>query len=510
MQKNNVKHWFKYKNYTHLTPKISSQQTKQVKSYVKNKEKIANHAFYPLIHTNISQRKFRPKSEKIISIKTRDIYYATHIDSQIYSYYSHLLTKKYECSINNYSTEFCNCITAYRRIKAFPNSETNFRNKCNIDFAHDVFEHLKKYTNTNKVLLAFDIKGFFDNLDHKLLKKQWKQLYSIKSVHGGTSLPKDHYNVYKSLIKFSYVEMTDLLQEFREFGAKKIADLRNKEIDTFCKSPKEFRNRVRNKGLIKRNKLYWDENTSKLLPRNFGIPQGTPISANLANIYLLDFDKAIFEATQKFTDALYRRYSDDIVVICDYDDLSYFENLVLNEIKKYKLVIQEAKTECFKIERCVSSKDLKIYKRDSNSWRKASIQYLGFEFDGKKTYIRSGSLSKYYRETKKFIRRKAVYAMYSHKRRDRYLKTNPRKADKINTYIYTSQIFRKRSHLGSKRKTFRQGNKLKRYRGNYFSYALRADEIMGSSTCRKQLRRHIKVINQQINYYKKEYDLPDN
>ncbi|HEX8015252.1 MAG TPA: reverse transcriptase domain-containing protein, partial [Flavobacterium sp.] len=48
-----------------------------------------------------------------------------------------------------------------------------------------------------------------------------------------------------------------------------------------------------------------------------GIPQGLPISAVLANLYLFDFDLDIVNRWVKPHNVYYRRYSDDIFIVCD-------------------------------------------------------------------------------------------------------------------------------------------------------------------------------------------------
>ena len=61
-----------------------------------------------------------------------------------------------------------------------------------------------------------------------------------------------------------------------------------------------------------------------------GIPQGLPISAVLANLYLLDFDKNILDKVVKGKGGFYRRYSDDIIIIANVDDLGEIKNYVEN------------------------------------------------------------------------------------------------------------------------------------------------------------------------------------
>lgn len=67
---------------------------------------------------------------------------------------------------------------------------------------------------------------------------------------------------------------------------------------------------IRHAGLIVGNQA-----TLARPKRRKGIPQGTPISAALANVYMLHFDKRINDAVKPLK-GIYRRYSDDMIVVC--------------------------------------------------------------------------------------------------------------------------------------------------------------------------------------------------
>lgn len=58
-------------------------------------------------------------------------------------------------------------------------------------------------------MIAFDITSFFDNLDHKILREKWKKVLSVEK------LPTDHFNVYRNITRFSYVDLVDIFSFFQ-------------------------------------------------------------------------------------------------------------------------------------------------------------------------------------------------------------------------------------------------------------------------------------------------------
>ncbi|AQT61239.1 hypothetical protein [Cellvibrio sp. PSBB023] len=218
--------WYRKRNYLHFDRPISEKSAEKI---VTNPKAVSVHSFYPLISYSISVTKiYKDESDRIgKKVKDRPISYAAHIDSHIYSFYCHLLTPLYEDLLHKYGLE--DNILAFRKL-----------GKNNIDFAFDAFKEIKslgeKYSGCTAI--GLDITGFFDNLDHELLKHSWQQLIN-KNV-----LPDDHFAVFRSLTKFSKVDRSSLY---------KLLDIseHNPKNDRFrvC-SPAEFRNLVRANKLI--------------------------------------------------------------------------------------------------------------------------------------------------------------------------------------------------------------------------------------------------------------------
>lgn len=500
------KDWFRLKRYPHVGMQLEPKDRAWIEPYVKNKEAISTHAFYPFIHRQLKVRKFRKEichdgtrsNLRKPTTKEREIYFSNHLDSNIFSYYSEILSFAYEKQIEE--LQICDCITAYRKIKLTPENEKS-RNKCNIDFANDVFQFIKSKKEQNLVAITFDIKSFFDNLDHTLLKKYWKQV--IKS---GSDLPKDHYNVYRNITKFSFVEEDDLFNQFKEqiiverkpksfkeIKIKKKNYLRNKRAVAYCS--KENIDQIRELGLIKANKYIYESSNKKVV-RIKGIPQGSAISATLANIYMLDFDKKANDLLKNLG-GLYQRYSDDMVAICpiEYEDaiIQHF----LTSIKDYKLEIQISKTQVFHFtynqlsqRHFCSEKNLNTNKLQENTL----FEYLGFQFDGYNTLIKNSSISSYYRKMKRSFARSHFYTYHNR--------------TKTKGKVFKSRLYKKFTFKGAKRRRIYQRHPSKSNVfikthiydwGNFITYANLARDTIPDNKIKGQLKNHWKKFHQLMN-----------
>jgi len=480
--------WLKYRKYTHFSPKLTYKNRGFIIGYVRDPESVKTHKFFPFIHYTIVESKKKwvknKKGKPILTdrrpeeIKKREIFYANHLDSQIFSYYAHLLNKRLE-AIYEAGPVLSSAVIGYRSIRI---SKRNNRCKSNIHFTKEVIDFIKNYEGSTLNIVSVDIKDFFNSLDHKILKRKWASLF------GNHSLSPDHYAVYKAITKFNYVEISDILKEFSELKIKRLSHLREKEILSFCKNGHEFKKRVVGNGLIKKDPF--DEKSDK---RSKGIPQGSPISSVLSNLYLLEFDR-IFSNLLTELGGIYRRYSDDIVFICPPENTEEIEGLMkaLLGHKNYQLPIKEEKVQQLDLQKKGANSAGAIWEiRDQNN-KIAAFKYLGFQFDGNKVLLRNKSISKYYRKTKSLIRRSAYYAKAAKK----YNKKNPEKKPK-DPWIYRSNIYRKKTHFGSR--TFRTNGKIKR--GNYIGYAYKASKIMGGSHIKHQVSRHWKTVEDYIKHH---------
>jgi hypothetical protein len=501
---NKKKDWFKIKGYSHIGLPMKVKHKDWVEKYVRDKDKVAEHGFLPFIHRATKVRKFRreichdgTRSElRKPDEKKRELYYSSHLDSCIYSFYAEVISSHYEAKLPCHSIS--DCVTAYRKISLDPANPLS-RNKCNVDFANDVFSYIKNHTSENLVAITFDIKSFFDTLDHKKLKEAWRFVIS-----SGANLPPDHYNVYRNITKFSFVEERDIFNEFKDAiwverdrarKAKKIAKrkfLRNQRSIAFCLE-KDLE-RLRSKKYVKSNKRERDEHGNLKL-RTKGIPQGSPISSMLANIYMIEFDcdANIFLRNRK---GIYKRYSDDMVVICapEYESevIDFFER----KIKDFDLEIQKQKTQVFHFIRNESNGKFECWEKNLNTGKlnnNTRFEYLGFQFDGFYTLLKSSSIASYYRKMKRSIKRGNFYSIFN--------KTETKGE------LFKNRLYKRFTHLGAHRRRIYQLDKndpskfvvTEKYDwGNYLSYAYLAAKIIPDNKIKKQVRKHWKKFHELI------------
>lgn len=425
---------YKSKHYVHIDNSVA---IKKAEKYVTNPKWIAQHSFLPFLHQvnsfdklsklskpyselTVDERKkykrhliLRSKSYGVKQ-KDRNIMMAGHIDSFIYHYYADQLNKKY----NEWSVMhgIDSCAIAYR---------DNKPHQSNITFAAEIINQIQLMQ--SGYILVGDFKEFFDNINHRILKQR------ILKVLQEEKLSDDWYNVYRSITKYGYYEKL-LLSEL--FGTDK--DLKKRHKYTYFNNFNDF----------KIFKKYVKPEYNKT---NYGIPQGSAISAVMANVYATEFDVELNERIKKLN-GIYRRYSDDLIIILpgqvlkkQFDELlSSFEQLV----REYKLSIQMDKTKKYLI------KNHHLIDLDRN--KSASLDYLGFIYDGQNVTMRGKSPYKLYRKAYALIAKAKATKVKSQKT-DRPLSKIP----------YRRSIYKYFTDAG-----VNQG----RY-GNFITYARRSQSI---------------------------------
>lgn len=406
------------------------------RSYISNPHKVATHGFYPFIHYQIKTIKFN--KTKGPREKTRDICYAAHIDRCIYQYYSFMLNELYNERVRNDGTS--DVAVAYR---------TDLH-KSNIYFSKRAFDYIKELGRC--YVMIGDFTHFFDSLDHDYLKRQWCSLLKCDR------LSDDHYSVFKNVTAYSKWELKDLLvlNGFSDdwAGRKSL----NSQVRVL--TPRQFK-----------------ESRSQIVKNadHYGIPQGSPISAVLANVYMLEVDKLINDMVLGLG-GMYMRYSDDFIIIlpdvAKLNAADIFEKI--HTLLKFapRLTLEQSKTQYFhyadgELENCGK----KFHAEADSSSR--FINFLGFTFDGRQVSIQAKTISKYY------------YRMY-------------RKAKNIakaggytpaGKHISCENLYRRYSERGADGKP-----------GNFLTYVSRAEREYGSTEAiTRDTQRHMQKIRKALN-----------
>lgn len=483
---NQTRNTFLKKGYLHFDQRIwFPSHLEEIRKIVSQPEKVAKWQFYPFVKVINSTPRFKyskKHARPIQSIKRRPICYSAHKDSLIYGFYSHCLTEKYQQYIRQH--EFSDCVLAYR---------TDLESKCNIQFASEVFDYIDKEIG-ECIVYALDIKSFFDTLNHKVLLANWRK------VIDDIILPNDQYQLFKTLTRFGYVKEQAFLRYLGvDYNKLRVssAGMLNKnaplgkaghlpktllELSPYSKHSRLF-NKLRENGIFRVN--------GKL-----GIPQGSPMSAVLSNIYMLEFDTKL-NTLAKQLGCRYRRYCDDILLICPTESAEKMKEEAYNQIEICELKIQKDKEEeiWFRKDskgnlRAFNGKEIrkntKRFKPDKEHLFYKTLQYLGFEFTGQDILIRSSSLCRYHRKRKRRIN-KSVKMAYS-----------PRaKGDKL---LSKATLWRY-SHVGSR---------------NFLSYAYKCASItytsrsgrvkkgLASPAIKRQVSAHMRTLRKELEYKNKD------
>lgn len=492
------------KMYVHLDTPFTPKQKKRLYSYITNKDAIAHHAFLPLIRRTVTTYPFKRNEEgkRKKKKKNRKLTFASHIDAAIFAYYAEKLQSDYENYIKGIGIG--DVVTAYRKIK----SESHKGNKCNIDFAYDVFSYIKENLTEDSPMdvITFDIKGFFDNLNPGILKEKWEK------VIGKKHLDDDEYAIFKHVTNYSYVNEIELFHLFKEriicrtkrgnIVRRKVKHtnyLRDKDAIAYCM--KKDIAEIRENGLIQCKK---EVN---------GIPQGLPISSTLANVYMIDFDKDI-KCVVDESGGIYRRYSDDIIVVCPKGTSNRIRDLIMHKIGDVSLTIETSKTNLYHFTKKDGIVNCLHEKHGAND----KLKYLGFSFDGNYVLLKNSSICKFYYKMHKSVMRSVYFAIHiNNKTRGKIFEHHL-----ISRFTYAGANRHPIYRRSSKKKTFYPIKK--RTYGNFLTYVEKASRIMHEPKIKMQLKRctcklrksisegHVKIYNsihtlemQQLHKYGKTY-----
>lgn len=383
--------WFRARSYRHFD---APGAWGSLVGLADDPARVAKHAFFPFLHFVSEQRRFRKNQTVRFKKKKRPIMFASHRDSAIFSRYAKLLSDEYEKQVVP-MTGVSDAVIAYRRL-----------GKSTVDFAGEVFKFVT--TKETSIALCFDLSDFFGTIPHDALKKAWAQLL------GMPRLPDDHHAVFKAITKYSFVDI-ESLEKLLGLDLEEIP--RGRPICTLS----DFRQKVRKEGLITPNPT-----------PGCGIPQGSPISAFLANLLMLETDKIMVDFVGKLG-GLYRRYSDDILIVCPPED----RDTVTAELEKHLLRLGLKTNE--KVDQAIFTTVDGVLRSDKR------LQYLGLTFDGRTVLIRDSSLARFNkklrmgvraarhgaRARKRPVHKRRIYENYSHLGRRNFISYTRRVAERL-------------------------------------------------------------------------------
>ncbi|WP_288410468.1 antiviral reverse transcriptase Drt2 [uncultured Sphingomonas sp.] len=333
--------WFRPRGYLHLDMPVKPEFATGL-----TPAKVAAHKWSPLIHYVKSEKRYKVKERNTVA-KERPIMFASHRDS---------------CILSKYSAELVTRLDDWYAANGLDDTVIAYRSlgKSNYHFARRVEDFVRAHPSLT--VMCFDVTGFFDNLDHKKLKER------LKWVLGCDELADDWFAVFRTVTRYHYVHLEEIKKH--DDLAKRLRERKRHPLATIAE--------------LKALGVPIEKN-----PKTVGIPQGTPISASLSNLYMTRFD-AEMEAEAAKRGALYQRYSDDILVACPPTRHGVLKALVEEKLADHGLELQSAKTEVVTLHAPAST---------------LTFQYLGYQLGLVDARLRLKSLSRQWRTAKRAIRK---------------------------------------------------------------------------------------------------------
>ncbi|MBS4972061.1 MAG: reverse transcriptase [Lacticaseibacillus rhamnosus] len=358
------------KDYLHFDFPVTESERKQLVSDIASGN-IVHHRYLPFISFEIRFRIYHAR-QKSVQAKARRIMLPSHHDALMYRFYGQALNRLY----SNYalSHHINDVAVAYR--ERHPGVHLS-----NITTAKEVFDRITALSKS--WVIKGDFHHFFDTLSHRYLGTNLQKVFS-------GNLPKDWKKMFRAITQCQSISRKTLEKQLQTAHIK--VAYRTHHSD-------QSNARAYVKNLQELGKLIQDKKIRLSGKNRVGIPQGTAVSAVLANVYMIDFDEWLAKLCKK-EGGLYRRYSDDFIIVLPQKQFSE------ESVKTFAMgVIQRSKTELgLKIE----STKTKLYSYDQDNHSvmlypiqetgkqgSGRIDYLGFVFDGISVSMRSKSIYKF-------------------------------------------------------------------------------------------------------------------
>ncbi len=370
------------KHYPHFDSPLS---LREIRRLVTSPERVAANTFYPFFLYEESWQPYRSAGAVKPERKTRPIRYGARRDAYIFASYRRKLSRSYEARLRALGIQ--DCPIAYRQVS----KQGRGGGKCNIDFAKDALDEIDRLGNC--VAVALDIKGYFENLDHRRIKNIWCDLLGV------AELPPDHYAVFKNITKYHFVDQRTTYRRLGHFGLRE----RNGEmIDGFLRPYRDMPKQLCSNADFRAKICGGDPALPSIIQKNdlpHGVPQGAPISDLIANFYLLEFD-VIMAGYARSRGGRYMRYSDDILMILPggASEASAAIAFATAEVRNHgpELRIKDSKTCVAQFERAAGVLTFRHLVQRADEPAKNGFEYLGFRYDGRRVYVRDTTISSFF------------------------------------------------------------------------------------------------------------------
>jgi len=422
-----------------------------MEQFIKDPIWVARHGFLPFIHV-VLKTKRRKGKHLPPEYKERNIYYASHLDRYVYQWYSSLTSIAYESYVKTHG--FGEAPIAYRSLDG----------KTNIHFAKEAFDFIRGQVDS--LVFISDFSKYFDTLDHVRLKEKLKKVFGVRE------LPKDHYQVFKSMINFRFFDLKDIAE---------VLGTTEKMLKHRRKKPERL---LLSELMRSMKKEYLRSNPNYRGDVSIGIPQGAPISAVYANVYMIDFDEEL-SGFVKSVGGFYRRYSDDIICVVPYDQVKAFRDLFYSLLSEALVNMSPDKTKEFRVKNGKPFEIDEFYVNSRNCEEPAIVEYLGFAYNGMCVRLRERTISRYYQK----LTRRLFLLQYL--------------ANQKSRIVGRKKLYARSSHLGEANRRHLQGLRssdkpLSVRRRNFFTYERNAEEVFAEKQMRHQVGGHWRRIHRFI------------
>ena len=472
--------WLRTRGYPHFDRPLpkgrgpgADARRDELRHYLKELEDGLRHRFLPFVRLVREQKRYKklPDGTRKLVRKRRPVMYASHVDAALLSYAAEKLSRAYESFVRR--EPFDSSVLAYRRLGG----------ACNVDFAVNAFSAISREAPC--LALKFDLTNFFDTLRHEDLKAGWCR------VIGEPRLPPFEYQVYRAVSGYSYVHLREILA----LTGRTAEEARSRRF--LCSSAKLEELHRRNGKRVVHKHFGRPKGAAGKDKKPAGTPQGSPISAVLSNVAMIEFD-AILRGYADRTGGHYFRYSDDILLVCPLPRSGTVTQAVAGAVEKAALakvnaaasarglILNKEKTETA----VFLGSDDTLPRPSQTPGYAEEILYLGLTYDGDRVGLSPKSLQKHYRRARRAVARSQAAAG----------------ATLTPDSLFRATLLHKFSHLGTGRHG-RRWAKLHRRSGakagNFLQYAFRTDAVVRRqsdkrSAVRGQVSRHMPKLLKMI------------